>query len=92
MLGRLAPQSRDEKEAIEAAGLDVRRILTCQELVSSQEILFAATGITPGSLLAGVEYRGHEAKTHSIVIRGETGTRRIIHTEYNLQQVIRQNE
>ncbi len=82
MLGRLAPQSREEKEAIEAAGLDPRRILTCNELVTSQEIFFAATGITPGTLLAGVEYRGNQAKTHSMVIRGETGTRRIIHTEY----------
>lgn len=82
MLGRLAPQSQAEKEAITAAGLNIRRILTCHELVSSQDIVFAATGITPGTVLDGVDYRGEEAKTHSIVIRGETGTRRIIRTEY----------
>lgn len=82
MLGRLAPQCQEEKEAIIAAGLSTRRILTCHELVSSQDIVFAATGITPGPVLDGVDYRGEEAKTHSIVIRGETGTRRIIHTEY----------
>jgi fructose-1,6-bisphosphatase II len=82
MLGRVAPQSQEEKEAIEAAGLDLRRILTCNELVTSQEIFFAATGITPGTLLEGVEYHGNQAKTHSLVIRGETGTRRMIHTHY----------
>jgi fructose-1,6-bisphosphatase II len=82
MLGRVAPQSQEEKEAIEAAGIDMRRILTCNELVTSQEIFFAATGITPGTLLDGVEYHGNQAKTHSLVIRGETGTRRMIHTDY----------
>ncbi len=83
MLGRLAPQSQAEKEALAAAGLSTRRILTCHELVSSQDIVFAATGITPGPVLDGVDYRGDEAKTHSIVIRGESGTRRIIRTEYD---------
>ncbi len=82
MLGRLAPQGKAEQEAIEEAGLDVKRILTCRELVSSQQIFFAATGITSGVLLKGVEYRGDQAKTHSLVIRGETGTRRMIHTDY----------
>ncbi len=82
MLGRLSPLSREERAAIEAAGLDTRRILTCDELVSSNQIFFAATGITDGPLLAGVEYRGHEAKTHSLLIRAETGVRRMIHAEH----------
>jgi fructose-1,6-bisphosphatase II len=82
MLGRLAPQSQAEYEAIKQAGLDTQQIVTCHELVSSQKIFFAATGITSGVLLTGVEYRGNEAKTHSMVIRGETGTRRMIHTDY----------
>ncbi len=82
MLGRLAPQSEQEREAIEAAGLDTRKILTCDELVKSDKIFFAATAVTHGPLLAGLRYHGDEAQTHSLVIRGETGTRRIIHTEY----------
>lgn len=82
MLGRLAPQSNEEKAAIEAAGLDIRQILTCDELVKGNKIFFAATGVTHGPLLAGLQYRGNEATTHSLVIRGETGTRRMIHTEY----------
>jgi fructose-1,6-bisphosphatase II len=82
MLGRLAPQSSQEREAIQAAGLDTRRILTCDEIVNSNQIFFAATGVTSGPLLTGVQYHGNQAKTHSLVIRGETGIRRIVHTEY----------
>ncbi len=83
MLGRLAPQSQKELAAINAAGLDTRRILTCNELVTSDQIFFAATGVTHGPLLNGVQYHGDKAKTQSLVIRGQTGTLRIIHTEYN---------
>jgi fructose-1,6-bisphosphatase II len=84
MLARLAPQSADEKAAVLAAGLDTRRILTCHELVQSDEIYFAATGITGGPLLDGVEYHGNLAEAHSLVLRGETGTRRFIRAEYLL--------
>jgi fructose-1,6-bisphosphatase II len=84
MVGRLAPQSVEEREAVQAAGLDTRQILACSELVSSHEIFFAATGITDGSLLSGVHYHGDEAQTESLVLRAETGTRRFIRTEHCL--------
>lgn len=84
MLGRLAPQSKEEREAVEAAELDTRRILTCDELVAGNQIFFAATGVTDGALLRGVEYHGREARTHSLIIRSETGVRRIIHAEHYL--------
>jgi len=85
MLGRLAPQSQEEKEAIEGAGLDLDKILTCNELVSSDQIFFAATGITHGPLLDGVRYRGHEASTHSLLIRCETKVRRMIQAEHSIE-------
>lgn len=85
MLGRLAPQSDAERVALEAAGLDTQRILTCDELVSSNQIFFAATGVTDGVLLGGVEYHGHTAKTHSLLIRCETGVRRMIRAEHTLE-------
>ncbi len=84
MLGRLAPQSEAEAQAVAAAGMDVRSVLTCNELVNSNEIFFAATGITDGVLLSGVHYHGQEAETESLVLRCETGTRRIIHTTYRV--------
>ncbi len=84
MLGRLSPQSQNERAALEAAGLDTRRILTCQELATSQQVLFAATGVTEGPLLAGVEYHGTTAKTHSLLIGGEANIRRMIQAEHTL--------
>lgn len=84
MLGHLAPQSEAERQAVAAAGLDIKRILTGDELIASQEIFFAATGITDGPLLAGVRYHGNRAETESLVLRGETGTRRVIHAEHLL--------
>jgi fructose-1,6-bisphosphatase II len=85
MLARLSPQSAGEREAVQAAGLDARQILPCGELISSNDIFFAATGITDGALLSGVHYHGDEAETESLLVRGETGTRRFIRTQHWLR-------
>lgn len=85
MLGRLSPQSAEERAAIDAAGLDSKRILSCNELVSGDQIFFAATGVTDGPLLVGVKYHGHVANTHSLLIRSETKVRRIIQAEHILK-------
>jgi len=82
MLARLTPQSAAELEAVQASGLDLRRVLTCDEIITSNDIFFAATGITNGSLLAGVHYHGQEAETQSLVVRAESRTRRFIRSEY----------
>ena len=82
MLVRLAPQSVAEHAALAQADLDTRRILTCNELVTSNQIFFTTTGITDGPLLAGVRYQGDLAETHSLILRCETGTRRIIQAEH----------
>jgi fructose-1,6-bisphosphatase II len=82
MLGRLAPQSEAERAAVAAAGLDTRRILTCDELIVGDQLFFAATGITDGPLLGGVRYHGDRAETQSIVLRCDTRTRRLIRAEH----------
>lgn len=84
MLARLAPQSAAEREAVAAAGLDTRSILRCDELVASQQVFFAATGITDSLVLSGVRFLGQVAVTESLVLRAETGTRRLIQTEHRL--------
>lgn len=84
MLGQLAPQSQQEREALEANNLSTTRILTCDDIVSSNQILLAVTGITPGPLLDGVSYKGREAHTHSLLIRCESGTRRRIFAEHSI--------
>jgi fructose-1,6-bisphosphatase II len=86
MLGRLAPQSQEERQAIETAGLSLNKILTCDELVASNQVFLAATGVTPGPMLQGVQYRANQAKTHSLLIRSETGTRRIIQAEHLIEE------
>jgi fructose-1,6-bisphosphatase II len=82
MLARLAPQSEQERAAVLHAGLDIAHVLTSDQLVSSNQVFFAATGVTDGPLLAGVEFAGNRAKTHSLLIRSETGIRRLIHAEH----------
>ncbi len=86
MLGRLAPQSEAERQALLASGHDLQKIMTVDELVGDQETFFSATGITDGSLLAGVKYEGVRATSHSLIMRGKTHTRRIIKAEHLLEQ------
>ncbi len=84
MLGRLAPQSASERETLRASGLDIRQILSGEDLVSSNQVFFAATGITDGPLLRGVRYLGDRATSNSLILRGETHGRRQIITEHLL--------
>lgn len=85
MLGRVAPQSPDERQACLDGGIDLERILTCDDMIKGEEIFFSATGVTGGFLLRGVNYHGDKVDTHSMVLRYETGTRRIITTEHRIK-------
>ncbi len=89
MLGRLAPQKPGEREAVRAAGLDLDRVLTERDLVQSDDVAFAATGITDGMLLQGVRYTAEGATTDSLVIRGRSGTRRLIRAEHRAEKLAR---
>jgi fructose-1,6-bisphosphatase II len=84
MLGRLAPQSNEEHNAVRDANLDTSRVLTIDELVTSNQVFFAATGVTDGALLQGVHYHGGRATSNSLIMRGETHTRRRIEAEHLL--------
>ena len=80
--GKLAPQSEGEKTQAIAAGLDLNQIYTSKDLVKSDYIFLAATGITPGELLEGIRYGEHRIHSQSIVMRSRTNTVRIISTEH----------
>jgi fructose-1,6-bisphosphatase II len=86
MLMRPAPQSAIERAAIADSGIDPKRILTGSELIRGDSIFFAATGITDGPLLEGVRYHRDRAETHSLILRGETGTRRNLQAEHLLER------
>ena len=84
MLARLAPQSDTEREDCVDAGHDMDRVLTCSDMVAGDEIFFTATGVTDTLLLRGVRYHGDYVDTNTLVLRAETGTRRLISTEHRL--------
>jgi fructose-1,6-bisphosphatase II len=81
MLARITPQSVEERREVEEAGLDLKRIYTCSDLVQTEDIFFSATGITDSSLLSGIQIEGNYANIHSLLLRAETETRRFIHAE-----------
>ncbi len=87
IFARLDPQSYVEKEALAEAGIDIREVLTVNELIRGDDCFFAATGISGGSFLRGVKYSGGNAITHSIIIRGKSGTLRYIESFHNIQQL-----
>ena len=78
ILGKLAPRDDAERERAVAAGHDLDRVLTTDDLVASDDAFFAATGITDGELMAGVRYASGGATTHSLVMRARSGTLRNI--------------
>ena len=87
ILARLDPQSYVEKEAINEAGVDVREVLTVNDLVRSDDCFFAATGISGGDFLRGVRYSSKYAVTHSLVLRGKTGTLRYVESYHNMDRL-----
>lgn len=85
--GRLHPENQEQLERARRMGLDdPMRLLTMEDLVSGDEVIFAATGITDGDLLEGVRYRGATATTHSLVMRAKTGTVRFIRAVHRLDK------
>jgi len=81
IMGRLHPRNQREIDAGKKQGMDFSKLLFMNDLVASDDVFFAATGITNGDLLNGVKYFRDGAQTDSLVMRGLTGTvRRIIAT------------
>ncbi len=87
--GRLAPVDDDERQKAIDAGhnLDPDYILNTDDLVTSEDCFFVATGITDGELMKGVRYRGGGATTHSLVMRGRSGTIRSIESEHKFRKL-----
>lgn len=90
-LGRLAPQDAAEERTILDTGYNPQTILWADNLVKSNQVFFAATGITNGPLGSGVIYHGEKADTTSLVLRCETATRRMIHAEHIVERWVELN-
>ena len=85
--GKLYIRNEEEKKLGLEMGYNLDQVLTMDDLVSSNDVFFAATGITDGELLNGVRYTGHGAETQSLVIRGKTGTVRWITAKHNFDKL-----
>lgn len=85
--GKLYARDEDELHRGREAGYDFDKILTMDDLVSSEDVFFTATGITDGELLKGVRYFGNGASTDSLVVRGLTGTVRQITATHQINKL-----
>ncbi len=80
--GRLKPSNNDERIRAARMGIgDIDRIFRLEDMASA-DVVFSATGVTDGSLLDGVRFRGDFAETETVVMRSKTGTVRRIKTSF----------
>jgi fructose-1,6-bisphosphatase II len=84
---RLWPRDDDERQRLLDAGLDPARVLRTNDLVSGEDVFVAATGVTTGSLLQGVQYTQGGAITDSIVMRSRSGTVRRVVAQQSLAKL-----
>jgi fructose-1,6-bisphosphatase II / sedoheptulose-1,7-bisphosphatase len=86
MQGRLVLRRSEERARAERMGItDPDHKFELHELASG-DVIFAATGVTDGSLLPGVRFTASQVTTHTIVMRSATGTVRWIRNRRPLAQ------
>lgn len=84
---RLWPRNDMEWEVIREHGMDTTRVLGLNDLVSSDNVFFVATGITDGELLAGVRHTGGFVTTESLVMRSKSGTVRRVQAQHQMRKL-----
>ena len=84
---KLWPRDDAEREKALAAGHDLDRVLSTDDLVAGDNAFFVATGVTSGDLVRGVRYRSGGAYTQSIVMRSKSGTIRVIDSYHRLEKL-----
>ena len=81
MQARLKPETEEEIRRCHEMGIaDVNQVLTLNDLIRTDDVIFAATAITRGNLLNPIQYFPGGARTHTIVMRSKTGTVRFLDT------------
>lgn len=88
LLSRFKPRSdkdlEDIKKHLKKAKINnINKIFTADDLAKGKQLTFTATGVIEGPLLSGVDFRSDKIITHSMVIRGQSGTVRYITTHHN---------
>jgi fructose-1,6-bisphosphatase II len=85
--GRLWPENKQEIERAHKLGIkDLKKILTLDDLVKGDDVVFAATGVTDGDFLKGVRYYGNHVTTHTVIMRGASGTIRFLEARHRMDK------
>ncbi len=84
--GRLVPSNETEIERCRKMGIEVNTVLRMEDLVRGDDAIFAATGVTDGELLSGVQFKGSYGSTHSLVMRAKSGTVRFVEGRHSLKK------
>jgi fructose-1,6-bisphosphatase II len=89
MQGKLWPRNDDERRRLLEAGYDLDRVLSHDDLVGSDDVFVAATGVTDGAMLRGVRYTPGGAVTESLVMRSRSGTVRRVEAQHAFEKLDR---
>ena len=84
--GRLIPSNAAELERCKRMGIDVKQVLRMNDLVKGDDAIFAATGVTDGELLRGIQFKGAYSETHSLVMRSKSGTVRFVEGRHSMKK------
>ena len=79
---KIWPRNDEERDNLTADGIDLEKVYMTDDLVKGNDVAFAATGITSGELVDGVQYFGWGARTSSIMMRSRSGTVRYIQARH----------
>ena len=81
------PRNEEERNAAIAAGVDLDKVYTTEDLVRSDDVFFASTGVSSGDLLKGVRYFTGGAETQSLAMRARSGTIRWISSLHDFDRL-----
>jgi fructose-1,6-bisphosphatase II len=81
------PRDDNERQAALAAGVDVDKVYTTRDLIDSEDVFFAVTGVSSGDLLKGVRYFRGRTQTQSIAMRQLSGTIRWVDSWHNFERL-----
>jgi fructose-1,6-bisphosphatase II len=81
------PRNEDERKIAIEQNISLDEVLSTNDLVKSDNVFFAATGITDGELVRGVQFYENGARTSSLVMRSRTGTIRRIDATHRLDKL-----
>ena len=81
------PRDDAERKAAAAAGVNIEKVYSTDDLIAGEDVFFAATGVSSGELLKGVRYVSGGAETQSLAMRSRSGTVRRIDSVHNFERL-----